>query len=71
MGLFSKLPKRRVQESYLPPEGVVPLCPHCEQALNGVYTQEVSNQFGKTWLYFCTNCAKTLGVSQRKGFWMG
>lgn len=72
MGIFGKSKfNRSAQPAYMTPAGVEPRCPHCNKELNGVYTQEVKNEFGKTWLYFCTHCAKVLGVSQRKGFWMG
>jgi hypothetical protein len=26
---------------------------------------------GRRYLYFCPHCRKVLGVSHRKGFWMG
>jgi hypothetical protein len=26
---------------------------------------------GKRFLYFCGGCRKVLGISHRKGFWMG
>ena len=72
MGLFGKSKLNREPiKSYHPPQGAVPVCPYCESRLDGVYTQEVSNEFGKTWLYFCMRCSKVLGTSQRKGFWMG
>jgi len=31
----------------------------------------LSSQFGKRYIYFCPTCSKVLGVSHRKGFWMG
>ena len=72
MGFFGKSRlNRQVQKSFHPPEGANPICPHCEHYIDGIYTQEVANEFGKTWLFFCRSCAKVLGVSQRKGFWMG
>jgi hypothetical protein len=33
--------------------------------------QEISGVFGKRYVYFCPKCRKVLGVSHRKGFWMG
>ncbi len=72
MGLFNRTKLNRwVQKSFIPPEGVGPICPHCEQPINGVFTQQVAMPYGKTWLYFCRSCSKVLGASQRKGFWMG
>jgi hypothetical protein len=53
------------------PDGVHPICPYCQQQVEGVYTQEIRMSFGKTWLFFCTKCSKVLGTSQRKTVPMG
>ena len=50
---------------------VLPICPHCERELNTVWYQNVHGVFGKRYIYFCPECRKVLGVSHRKGFWMG
>lgn len=50
---------------------ILPLCPHCKKELNLVYTQEIAGMFGKRYIYFCPSCRAALGVSHRKGFWMG
>ncbi len=50
---------------------VQPLCPHCATALRMVWFQQLSGHLGKRYVYFCSNCRKVLGVSHRKGFWMG
>ena len=33
--------------------------------------REVKSIFGRRYVYFCSRCRKILGVSHRKGFWMG
>jgi len=48
-----------------------PICPHCEKTISNVWFQEIKAFFGKRYIYFCSSCKKTLGVSHRKGFWMG
>ncbi len=48
-----------------------PICPHCEQELNKVLLKRIESTFGKRYMYFCSHCKKTLGVTHRKGFWMG
>ncbi len=48
-----------------------PKCPHCEAPLKELAYQEVKTTLGKRFVYFCASCTKTLGVSHRKGFWMG
>jgi len=48
-----------------------PLCPHCNETLTSVWYRELSSIFGKRYIYFCSKCRKVLGVSHRKGFWMG
>jgi len=50
---------------------ISPICPHCNQALRVVFQQEIHATLGKRYIYFCPHCHKVLGVSQRKGFWMG
>ena len=52
-------------------EEVKPVCPHCEKELTSVFAQLMSTVFGKRYIYFCGLCKKVLGVTQRKGFWMG
>lgn len=48
-----------------------PICPHCNTKLETVWSRLLSGAFGKRYIYFCPHCRKTLGVSHRKGFWMG
>lgn len=48
-----------------------PICPHCEKEVRQVLYKQVQSTFGKRYMYFCDNCKKVLGVTQRKGFWMG
>lgn len=52
-------------------DDVSPLCPHCEEPISKVLCRIVSSFLGKRYIYFCASCRKVLGVSQRKGFWMG
>lgn len=53
------------------PATVRPVCPHCEGELDGVYRRRLDDALGKAYLWFCPRCHQTLGVSHRKGFWMG
>lgn len=48
-----------------------PLCPHCSNHLKTVLFRELSGILGRRFIYFCSHCHKVLGVSHRKGFWMG
>lgn len=48
-----------------------PICPHCTHVLRNVWFKELRGMFGKRYVYFCSGCHKVLGVSHRKGFWMG
>jgi hypothetical protein len=50
---------------------VKPLCPHCSKPLGEVWLQGLQSTLGRRYVYFCPECHKVLGVSQRKGFWMG
>ena len=48
-----------------------PICPHCEKEIRDVHAQRIQSTFGVRYLYYCGECKKTLGISHRKGFWMG
>jgi hypothetical protein len=48
-----------------------PVCPHCEQPIHKVLCRALTGMFGKRYIYFCALCKKVLGISHRKGFWMG
>ena len=50
---------------------IQPLCPHCKGELITMAYRELSGLLGKRYVYFCPNCRSVLGVSHRKGFWMG
>jgi hypothetical protein len=52
-------------------DDVQPICPHCSTALREVMYRRLSGAVGKRFVYFCGTCRKVLGVTQRKGFWMG
>jgi len=52
-------------------EDVQPVCPHCEAELPKVWMRELESVLGRRYIYFCPNCRKVLGISHRKGFWMG
>jgi len=50
----------------------LPRCPHCKKDIEAVsYSELRGGFFGKRYIYFCPSCLSTLGVSHRKGFWMG
>ena len=48
-----------------------PICPHCEKAVKQLGARRVRSTLGVRFLYYCVHCRKILGVSHRKGFWMG
>lgn len=50
---------------------VQPLCPNCKAEITTVWFQHVSGMLGRRYIYFCPHCRSVLGVSHRKGFWMG
>lgn len=52
-------------------DNVYPLCPHCGKELTKFLCRQLESTFGKRYVYFCPDCRKVLGVSHRKGFWMG
>ena len=50
---------------------ITPLCPHCEAAQAKILYRSLQTTLGVRFIYFCAECRKVLGVSHRKGFWMG
>lgn len=52
-------------------EDVLPVCPHCKKELTEVWCRELKGGIGKRLIYFCPECRSCLGVSHRKGFYMG
>lgn len=70
MARKAKLNRKRLP-TYVPSEDTPPRCPHCEKDLEGVYGQELAEPLGKAHVWFCVHCRRVLGVSHRKGFWMG
>jgi hypothetical protein len=49
----------------------VPICPHCSEPVDEIWFRELKALLGRRYVYFCSKCRKILGVSHRKGFWMG
>jgi len=50
---------------------ITPLCPHCGAELREIWYRSLSALLGRRYVYFCSKCRKVLGLSHRKGFWMG
>jgi len=50
---------------------VNPICPHCSDEIQTLWIQTISSFLGKRYIYFCSKCRKVMGISHRKGFWMG
>jgi uncharacterized protein with PIN domain len=48
-----------------------PICPHCDKEIQEMAARRVESMLGVRFVYYCTACRKVLGVSHRKGFWMG
>ncbi len=50
---------------------VSPVCPHCSAKLQTIWMRAIQSFLGKRYVYLCPECHKVLGLSHRKGFWMG
>jgi hypothetical protein len=48
-----------------------PICPHCGIEIRRVWSRVLASRFGRRYIYFCSGCSKVLGITHRKGFWMG
>lgn len=49
----------------------VPVCPFCEGEIHEFVAVQIPAVLGVRYAYCCPQCRKVLGVSHRKGFWMG
>ncbi len=49
----------------------LPICPFCSTQIEKLFTSEIRSFLGRRYIYYCSNCLKVLGLSHRKGFWMG
>ena len=52
-------------------ESESPICPHCDSKIQQLLAKKTRSTFGIRFIYFCAKCKKTLGLTHRKGFWMG
>ena len=50
---------------------IEPVCPHCKTPIARIYFRQLAGLLGKRYVYFCSSCQACLGVSHRKGFFMG
>jgi uncharacterized protein with PIN domain len=50
---------------------VFPICPNCSGELREIWSRELRGMLGRRYIYFCPKCLKVLGVTHRKGFFMG
>ena len=50
---------------------IAPKCPHCSDELAKLLFRGLRTTLGKRYVYFCPGCRSVLGVSHRKGFFMG
>lgn len=57
----------RIREGFT----AAPICPHCGKDIHEIAARRVESTLGVRFLYYCIECRKVLGVSHRKGFWMG
>lgn len=51
-------------------EDLSPVCPHCDRSLTEVYRRGVGFPLGegRTLVYFCPHCRRTLGFAQGRVF---
>lgn len=61
----------RLIEVLEPDNSTEPICPHCERPVRELHLHRIRAFLGVRFLYACGHCRKVLGISHRKGFWMG
>lgn len=64
--------EEQAEETALQPSDIKnPICPFCSKEIKKIYMREIKSYLGRRYLYYCSECFKVLGLSHRKGFWMG
>ena len=63
--------EEQAEERVIGVEAKNPICPFCSAEINKIYMRSIKSYLGRRYLYYCSNCLKVLGISHRKGFWMG
>lgn len=53
------------------PDDFAAICPHCEVELKGLVQQRMNAVYGTAFAWACPSCRRVIGVSHRKGFFMG
>ncbi|NOZ93243.1 MAG: hypothetical protein GXP47_00690 [Acidobacteria bacterium] len=48
-----------------------PLYPHCKEPLTRVVRTRIQEMLGTAYVWSCPHRRCTLGITHRKGFWMG
>jgi hypothetical protein len=47
------------------------LCPHCGATIEELLARRIRHDLGKAYAHACPRCRKLVGITHRKGFWMG
>lgn len=63
-------PRRKLKD-YMMPDGQQPVCPKCDEPTEGLMSVRIQSDMGKANVWCCPRCHAILGVTHRKGFWMG
>ena len=48
-----------------------PACPHCEREFDSLWARRMAHNLGKAYVHACPRCLRVVGVTHRKGFFMG
>ena len=68
MAIFKRQP---TMNDYRMPDETYPRCPHCESRIDGLMSRQIIADMGKAYAWACPQCQAVLGVTHRKGFFMG
>jgi len=63
--------EEQAEERIIGAEVKNPICPFCSVEIKKIYMRSIKSYLGRRYLYYCSKCLKVLGISHRKGFWMG
>ncbi|MEM7140768.1 MAG: hypothetical protein AAF548_07005 [Actinomycetota bacterium] len=63
--------RRRGLKDYRMPDDTHPVCPKCDRPTDGLMSRQIASDMGKAYVWCCPYCHVILGVTHRKGFWMG
>lgn len=57
--------------NYYMPEEKLPVCPHCDEEVDGLMSRRIETNAGRGYVWTCPKCLVIIGISHRSGYMLG